>query len=105
MLINVKDANDNKPEIILPPKNHSIVLSNAVSVGHVLLQIQAVDRDEGNNAHVSYYIASGNEGDCFEADEFNGNVFVAKPLDHISFKEFILALQVKSNLFLSILNL
>ena len=79
---------------MVPPKNHSLLLSNTAKIGHVFMQMQTTDADEGRNALLSHYIASGNDYECFEIDEFNGNIFVTKPLDHLAFHEFILGLQV-----------
>ena len=92
--VRVEDENDSRPAIKVPPKNHSLLLANTAQVGHVLLRIKAMDADEGRNALLSHYIASGNEQECFEVDEFSGKLFVTKPLDHLALKEFTLGLQV-----------
>ncbi|XP_025106932.1 cadherin EGF LAG seven-pass G-type receptor 2-like isoform X2 [Pomacea canaliculata] len=76
----IKDVNDNKPEFTEHVYNGEIS-EDALSLEKVL-QISAVDRDEGANGDVSYTFEGGNDGNGdFVIDETQGIIRVAKHLD------------------------
>ncbi|BHF65636.1 hypothetical protein SprV_0200864900 [Sparganum proliferum] len=85
--ITITDANDNAPEFRYP--NTSILLHMAPdeTLGHKILTVQAVDRDEGENARISYSIRSeipippdGPGTGCFAIDEASGLIFLTRPI-------------------------
>ncbi|VDL90794.1 unnamed protein product [Schistocephalus solidus] len=85
--VTITDANDNAPEFRYP--NTSILLHMAPdeTLGHKILTVHAVDRDEGENARISYSIRSeipippdGPGSGCFAIDEASGLLFLTRPI-------------------------
>lgn len=77
----VTDANDNAPTFISPSTDDSIALLNeAISVGHVITHVVAVDKDSGDNGRITYAIVSGNEDEIFQINSETGHVELVKPL-------------------------
>ena len=73
--------NDETPTF---PSNTSItfyVVEN-VPIGTLVGQVQAYDKDAGENGRVSYYIVSGNIFGLFSVDMNNGNIYTIRDIDY-----------------------
>ena len=77
----VDDVNDNAPEFILAPRLFNV--SESTAVGTVIAQYQAIDRDNGVNAEVTYSLTSviNSAKLPFEIDPVKGLLSVCSPLD------------------------
>lgn len=67
--LNVEDVNDNSPEFY--PKYYFLPISEETAVGTSLGKVMATDRDEGDNAIVTYNLESGGDG-LFIVDNWTG---------------------------------
>ncbi|XP_065207257.1 fat-like cadherin-related tumor suppressor homolog isoform X3 [Planococcus citri] len=79
VVIDVFDANDHAPEFSVGIMQGRVF--ETATVGTTVVQVFAVDKDHGDNAAISYHIASGNIGNAFTIDETLGTIQVAKELD------------------------
>lgn len=77
LLIKVTDVNDNSPEFTSDLYTGSIIENNFL--GASILQVNATDRDEGNNAKIIYNIY-GNDADPFEINSM-GRVYAIKSIN------------------------
>lgn len=75
--VKILDANDNSPQFL--QESYSVQISEGTSVGTEIIQVDATDRDQGDNGVVKYSILGGT--DDFAIDEDTGVVSVTKPLD------------------------
>lgn len=55
--VQVTDANDNPPVFIYEKYNKTV--SEDIKVGAIVLEVEARDKDVGENARLNYYIVSG----------------------------------------------
>ena len=65
--INLTDENDHAP--IFDPPSYDKDISEASTVGSVVITVTAKDGDDGSNGDVRYVIISGNEKGIFEINE------------------------------------
>ena len=81
LTVNVVDADDNAPELIISFMNVSV--PEDAMVGVVLATFNASDRDSGTNSHIAYRIESGNEDSKFIITSSHGlgSVILAGGLD------------------------
>lgn len=75
----VTDANDNAP-VFVSPASSSVLLSDSAAVGMTLCHVIAVDRDAGENGHVTYVIVSGNQEGKFALSYDTGVLTLARSL-------------------------
>ncbi|XP_014481173.1 PREDICTED: cadherin-related tumor suppressor [Dinoponera quadriceps] len=75
----VLDENDNSP--VFDPKQYSATVAENASIGASVLQVSAMDRDEGANGRVRYNIAKGDDNRDFTISEDGGVIRVAKNLN------------------------
>lgn len=73
----VQDVNDNSP--VFYPKKYFVPVVEDAAVGSVLVRVLASDRDEGENAVVTYSLESGGEG-MFDVDSRTGAISLRKSL-------------------------
>ncbi|XP_052868798.1 cadherin-related tumor suppressor [Anopheles cruzii] len=59
--LTVEDANDNSPELY--PRHYFVPIADSTPVGSVIARVTATDRDEGDNARVTYDILAGTDPD------------------------------------------
>ncbi|ESO95836.1 hypothetical protein LOTGIDRAFT_231995 [Lottia gigantea] len=70
VVINIRDINDNSP--VFRPRIYETLLSEDSRIGAIVTSVTAVDKDDGDNGHVIYSIASGNTADTFQISTSNG---------------------------------
>ena len=61
------DINDNAPEFMPPTVTVTLTEGNSTTGMHVI-QVNATDKDEGDNKLITYSISGGNLGDVFQID-------------------------------------
>uniref|UniRef100_T1J1P1 Uncharacterized protein n=1 Tax=Strigamia maritima TaxID=126957 RepID=T1J1P1_STRMM len=95
-LINVEilDANDNPP--VCKKVKYTERVSENVSVGSLILSIEATDRDEAHNARLLYSVSGFGSSD-FAADSSTGLLKVSKPLDRETQSRYQLTAHVKDS--------
>ncbi|XP_069049414.1 protocadherin Fat 1 isoform X3 [Lepisosteus oculatus] len=91
VIIDVEDANDHAPWFTSSPYKGRVYESAAV--GSAVLQVTALDRDQGENAEIVYSIESGNVANSFAIDPLLGTITVAKELDQSSKDQFELTVK------------
>ncbi|CAG9785812.1 unnamed protein product [Diatraea saccharalis] len=81
LVVDVQDVNDNPPLFEHDAYSSNVLESEAVNTK--ILEIQAVDKDTGNNARITYRIISDNNAssEFFKVQPSTGWVYLAKPLD------------------------
>jgi ApbE superfamily uncharacterized protein (UPF0280 family) len=79
LIVVITDYNDNTPDFTTQISPQEV--SEAASVGDVIVQVEATDADLGTNAEVSYSITAGNSDDLFEIDGGTGEIKVKQSLD------------------------
>ncbi|CAB0015650.1 unnamed protein product [Nesidiocoris tenuis] len=79
----ITDFNDNAPVFISPPQNATIRIPENATVGSEIIQVEAIDKDIGQNAFVSYRLKQDLSGDwkTFEIDSNTGLLSLKNPLD------------------------
>ncbi|XP_047441822.1 protocadherin-10-like [Mugil cephalus] len=87
----VSDSNDNRPEFIVSPYTFYITENN--SPGAMVFSVRASDRDEGDNAVISYHIlrnvGQGNEVASFlNINSESGDILALKSFDFETLKTF-----------------
>ena len=78
----VVDSNDNSPTF--DKSVYEVSVRETVSATRPLVQVQAVDRDDGENGAVSYGLGATTRkqhGELFGVDNVTGDVFLTRPLD------------------------
>ncbi|XP_023836561.1 protocadherin-8-like [Salvelinus sp. IW2-2015] len=92
--IKVTDFNDNRP--VFDQNNFSVTLPENAQVGFVLLDLNAVDPDEGLNGEVGYGFGkqvSAEIRELFEVDSKSGRVRLKNPVDFETKKTYELDVQ------------
>ncbi|KAG5330656.1 FAT protein, partial [Acromyrmex charruanus] len=77
--VTVLDENDNSP--VFDPRQYFATIAENASIGASVLQVSAMDRDEGANGRVWYSIAMGDDNRDFTISEDGGVIRVAKNLN------------------------
>ncbi|XP_076875450.1 protocadherin alpha-8-like isoform X3 [Brachyhypopomus gauderio] len=82
IIVTVLDANDNAP-VFTKPVYKAQVPEN-VSLGTVILKLNATDSDEGVNGEITYTFKQGQKGisDKFDINSSTGEIAVVGTLDH-----------------------
>ncbi|KAH8382777.1 hypothetical protein KR009_005221 [Drosophila setifemur] len=78
--INILDVNDNAPVFSRDVYNSTVAENAAYQPPAALLQVQAIDQDEGLYGDVRYIITAGNEMALFKLDAQSGIVYPAQSL-------------------------
>ncbi|CAH1174191.1 unnamed protein product [Phaedon cochleariae] len=71
VFLNVLDVNDNSPEFY--PQKYFVPVAEDTRPGTAVLKLRATDRDEGENAMITFKLESGGDG-LFSVDEWSGIV-------------------------------
>uniref|UniRef100_A0A3Q4I0J7 Cadherin EGF LAG seven-pass G-type receptor 1a n=1 Tax=Neolamprologus brichardi TaxID=32507 RepID=A0A3Q4I0J7_NEOBR len=91
--ITVEDENDNYPQFT--EKRYVVQVPENVPVNTKVIQVEATDRDEGNNAKVHYSIISGNVKGQFYIHSPTGVIDVINPLDYEKIREYNLRIKAQ----------
>lgn len=91
--ISVEDENDNYPQF--SKKRYIVQVPENVAVNTKIIQVEATDKDEGNNAKVHYSIISGNIKGQFYIHSPTGVIDVINPLDYEMIREYNLRIKAQ----------
>ncbi|XP_029019747.1 cadherin EGF LAG seven-pass G-type receptor 1 isoform X4 [Betta splendens] len=91
--ISVEDENDNVPQF--SEKRYVVQVPENVAVNTKVIQVEATDKDEGNNAKVQYSIISGNVKGQFYIHSPTGVIDVINPLDYEMIREYNLRIKAQ----------
>uniref|UniRef100_A0A3Q1F1Z1 Cadherin EGF LAG seven-pass G-type receptor 1 n=1 Tax=Acanthochromis polyacanthus TaxID=80966 RepID=A0A3Q1F1Z1_9TELE len=91
--ISVEDENDNYPQF--SEKRYVVQVPENVAVNTKVIQVEATDKDEGNNAKVHYSIISGNVKGQFYIHSPTGVIDVINPLDYEMIREYNLRIKAQ----------
>uniref|UniRef100_A0A3Q3WKM9 Cadherin EGF LAG seven-pass G-type receptor 1 n=1 Tax=Mola mola TaxID=94237 RepID=A0A3Q3WKM9_MOLML len=91
--ISVEDENDNYPQF--SEKRYVVHVPENVAVNTKVIQVEATDRDEGNNAKVHYSIISGNIKGQFYIHSPTGVIDIINPLDYEMIREYNLRIKAQ----------
>ncbi|XP_030628227.1 cadherin EGF LAG seven-pass G-type receptor 1 [Chanos chanos] len=91
--ITVEDENDNYPQF--SEKRYVVQVPENVASNTKVAQVEATDRDEGNNARVHYSIISGNVKGQFYIHSPTGEIDVINPLDYEMIREYNLRIKAQ----------
>ncbi|XP_057676860.1 protocadherin Fat 3 isoform X2 [Corythoichthys intestinalis] len=92
ILVAVEDANDNVP--YFTSTNYDAVAYESFPVGTSVMQVTALDKDNGINGQLTYSIQAGNTGGIFGINNNTGLIFIAKDLDLSSVGFYTLTVRV-----------
>ncbi|XP_045495363.1 protein dachsous [Colias croceus] len=82
LVIDVQDVNDNPP--VFEHDTYSANVYESEVVNAKIIEIQAIDKDTGNNARITYRIVSENNTEYFKVQPSSGWLQLAKELDRES---------------------
>ncbi|XP_060885601.1 cadherin EGF LAG seven-pass G-type receptor 1 isoform X2 [Labrus mixtus] len=91
--ISVEDENDNYPQF--SQKRYTVQIPENVAINTKVAQVEATDKDEGNNAKVHYSIISGNVKGQFYIHSPTGVIDVINPLDYEMIREYNLRIKAQ----------
>ncbi|KAF5276236.1 hypothetical protein FQR65_LT04041 [Abscondita terminalis] len=94
--IAILDVNDNPPKFNQTSYNATISENLRFNPPYIVLQVFAVDEDEGINGNINYRIIEGNEDGLFLLSEDTGILYVHKSLSGRTGK-FILNIEANDN--------
>ncbi|CAD5120237.1 DgyrCDS8809 [Dimorphilus gyrociliatus] len=99
VIINVRDANDNKPNFIFPTlNNYTLFVSRNQEIETFFGTILAEDKDKDENGRLQYHITSGDSENYFRIDERSGKIKLIRSLKDASNNiEFKLEIFVRDN--------
>ncbi|KAL4226468.1 Protocadherin Fat 4 [Mactra antiquata] len=73
----------------------TVTLSESETIGNSIYTAVASDSDTGEFAVLRYYLISGNTGNAFSLNMFDGTLRVANALDYDTIDEYILEIEVQ----------
>lgn len=76
--ISILDLNDNSP--VFTSSSYMVEIDEDTSEGTFILEVSAVDKDEGSNGQVVYFLSQESRG-MFIVDQHNGRIVTAAVLD------------------------
>uniref|UniRef100_A0A3Q3FBD3 FAT atypical cadherin 3b n=1 Tax=Labrus bergylta TaxID=56723 RepID=A0A3Q3FBD3_9LABR len=92
ILIAVEDSNDNIP--YFTSTVYDAVAYESSPIDTSVLQVTALDKDNGINGKLTYSIEAGNSGGVFGIDNTTGLIYIAKDLDTNSLGFYTLTVRV-----------
>ncbi|KAI5940397.1 Protocadherin-15 [Manis javanica] len=92
--IQVMDANDNTPTF--PEISYDVYVYTDMSPGDSVIQLTAVDADEGSNGEITYEILVGAQGD-FIINNTTGLIAIAPGVELIAGRTYALTVQASDN--------
>ena len=95
--ITVKDINNHRPHIIFPDKDkNSITIFSDVVPGSNITKVLAIDRDEGLNAQLSYFLYSNDDdGRLFKIVKESGEILLNRRITINDQPSYELVIMVK----------
>ena len=101
ILILVEDVNDNPP--VFEEDSYSVSVAENQPVGTSLLTLRAMDRDTGQNAEISYQLATDSPtSDFFQLDSSTGELLTASLLDFEAAESYMLTVMASDGGFPSL---
>ncbi|CAG00464.1 unnamed protein product, partial [Tetraodon nigroviridis] len=95
ILVAVEDSNDNIP--YFTSTVYDAVAYESSPFGTSVLQVTALDKDNGINGQLTYTIEAGNTGSVFGIDAATGLIFIARALDLTSVGFYTLTVRVSDS--------
>ncbi|KAK5858538.1 hypothetical protein PBY51_002671 [Eleginops maclovinus] len=92
ILVAVEDSNDNIP--YFTSTVYDAVAYESSPIGTSVLQVTALDKDNGINGKLSYIMEAGNTAGVFGIDNATGLIFIARDLDLTSVGFYTLTVRV-----------
>ncbi|XP_068187350.1 protocadherin Fat 3 [Antennarius striatus] len=92
VLVAVEDSNDNIP--YFTSTVYDAVAYESSPIGTSVMQVTALDKDNGVNGQLTYTLEAGNTGGLFEIDNATGLIFIARDLDLSSVGFYTLTVRV-----------
>ncbi|XP_076330075.1 protocadherin Fat 4-like [Tachypleus tridentatus] len=80
VLVRVDDINDNPP--FFDRESYTVLVPEEKEPPYKVFEMNASDKDEGENAVIKYTIVRGNDHHVFEMDEDTGVLFTTRKLDY-----------------------
>ncbi|XP_078241753.1 protocadherin Fat 2 isoform X1 [Pogona vitticeps] len=93
VVIHVEDCNSHPPQFTSLHYNAEVL--DEAPVGTEVLQVRALDQDQGINAEVHYYLEAGNNGEFFAINELSGIITVSKKLHQCKQEKFTLTVKAE----------
>ncbi|XP_033097305.1 cadherin-23-like, partial [Anneissia japonica] len=91
--VTVEDVNDNPPQFA--ENSYTGRINENAAEGAPVVNVSATDVDAGNNARLTYFIVSGNQGNAFEIDRNTGEITTSSnPTDREQLPVYNLMVQV-----------
>ena len=100
--IEISDANDNPP--VFDRTYYNASLDEGQDVGVTVASVTASDRDDGDNARLSYDLIAGDENEVFHIDA-NGDIRTNKELDREKQDKYQLVIRASDHVSLWIIKL
>lgn len=98
MVVRILDQNDNSP-VFNEGELNEIEVSEDVSVGSVIGQVTATDKDEGANGRVSYTIHKNSGSGKFRIEPESGRIRVSSTLDREESSSYSIVVEAFDNWF------
>lgn len=95
VFITITDHNDHAPEFTTKIIQGKVYETSAI--GSNIVNVLAIDRDLGENAHINYALISGNIGNVFNIDNDMGTIRLAKALGTNTLSEYMLQVKATDN--------
>ncbi|EDO35412.1 predicted protein, partial [Nematostella vectensis] len=77
--ITVGDSNDQRP--VFPESDYTVNITEDALIGSLVINLNASDKDIGQNGLIKYSISNGNLAAMFDVESATGRLIVAKSLD------------------------
>lgn len=91
--VSITDSNDNAP--VFTQSSYVARIREDAQVEDMIIQVQAVDLDSGNNGKVLYKLEKGDRLNQFRIDEDSGYISVASALDRESVSSYVLEVRAQ----------
>ncbi|XP_078325650.1 protocadherin-11 X-linked-like isoform X2 [Crassostrea virginica] len=93
--VKVQDENDEYPIIRFPRRgNESVKVPHTTMPNTIVTQIEAYDKDEGENGTLRYTIVKRDDDNLFYIDSKTGQIYISRKIESFDIKEFSLFIDV-----------
>ncbi|KAM3849026.1 protocadherin Fat 2 [Vipera latastei] len=93
IVIHIEGCNSHPPQFT--SLHYKAEILDVTSIGTEVVQIRALDPDQGVNAEVHYCIEAGNSGNFFTINKLSGIITVSQKLDQSKQERFTLAIKAE----------